>query len=144
MVETVKTPWHFWVVGVLALLWNGFGVYDFVMSLTGGDAYLKSMGMTEPQIAYFHAMPTWTLVAWGVGVIGGAAGAILLLLRRRWAFAAFVLSFLGWLASAIYAFLLSDGMAAMGDHWPMQIVIGAVCLFLVWYAWFSQKRGLLR
>ena len=25
---TVKTPWHLWVVGVLALLWNGFGAYD--------------------------------------------------------------------------------------------------------------------
>jgi len=144
MVETVKTPWHLWAVGVLALLWNGFGCVDFVMSTTQAETWLAQMGMTEAQIAYFNSMPAWTFVAWGVGVFGGAIGAILLLVRRQWAFAVFVLSFLGWLASVVYAFLLSDGMAAMGEHWPMQFVIGAVCLFLVWYAWRSKTRGVLR
>ena len=144
MIETVRTPWHLWVVGVVALLWNGFGCTDFTMTQTRGDAWLTSMGMTEPQLAYFHAMPAWTHVAWGVGVWGGLLGAILLLLRRKWATPVFVASFLGWLAGAIYAFGLSDGLEAMGSAWPMQIVIGAACVFFVWYAWTLGKKGVLR
>ena len=52
--------------------------------------------------------------------------------------------FLGWLAGAVYAFALSDGLEAMGSMWPMQIVIGAACLFFIWYAWTMSKTGVLR
>jgi hypothetical protein len=27
-----KTPWHLWVVGILSLLWNAFGGYDYTMT----------------------------------------------------------------------------------------------------------------
>ena len=50
-------PWHYWVVTALALLWNGFGAYDYFMSKTGGDAYLKKMGENDVQIAHMHAYP---------------------------------------------------------------------------------------
>lgn len=139
-----STPWHLWVVGVVAALWNGFGCFDYTMTQLQGDAWLVSMGMTEAQIAYFNAMPTWAHGAWAIGVWGGLLGALLLLLRRKWALPVYVVSFLGWLAGVIYAFVLSDGMEAMGSMWPMQIVIGAVCVFLIWYAWTMSKRGLLR
>ena len=139
-----RTPWHLWLVGVVAVLWNGFGCYDYTMTQTQGDAYLQSMKMTQAQIDYFHAMPAWTHGAWAIGVWGGVLGGILLLLRRKWATPVFVLSFLGWLAGAIYAFGLSDGMEAMGDMWWMQVIIGAACVFFIWFAWTIGKKGVLR
>lgn len=30
-----KTPWHVWVVGALALLWNGAGAYTIMMAQVG-------------------------------------------------------------------------------------------------------------
>ena len=139
-----RPPWHLWVVGVLGIPWNGFGCFDYLMTQTRGDAWLTDMGMTEAQMAYFHAMPAWTHAAWAIGVWGGLLGSVLLLLRLRWAFHVFVASFLGWAAGAVYAFALSDGLEAMGQMWPMQIVIGAACVFFVWYAWTMTKRGVLR
>lgn len=139
-----RTPWHLWVVGVVAVLWNGFGCFDYVMTQTNRDQWFAQMGMTEIQLAYFNAMPAWTHAAWAIGVWGGLIGGLLLLVRRKWAFQAFALSFLGWLAGAIYAFALSDGMAAMGPMWPMQIVIGGACVFFVWYAWMMSNKGVLR
>ena len=141
---TVKTPWHLWVVGVLALLWNSFGCVDYTMTQTRQDEWFAQMGMTAAQLEYFNAMPAWTHAAWAIGVWGGALGAILLLLRRKWAMPVFVVSFLGWLAGAVYAFGMSDGMAAMGPMWPMQIVIGGACVFFIWYAWTMSKKGVLR
>ena len=37
MADGTKTPWHLWLVGVVSLLWNGFGGYDFIMSTTQGE-----------------------------------------------------------------------------------------------------------
>ena len=139
-----RTPWHLWVVGGLSLLWNLFGVFDFSMSTTQGEPYLRDMGMADAQIAYFNAMPAWTYVAWALGVFGGAAGSVLLLLRRRWALHAFIASLAGLLASLVYTFGLSNGAEVMGGQMPIQFVILAVCLFLVWYAWTAAKRGWLR
>ena len=27
-----RTPAHLWIVGILSLLWNGFGAYDYLMT----------------------------------------------------------------------------------------------------------------
>lgn len=144
MGERIRTPWHLWVVGIVTVLWNSFGCLDYTMTQTRRDAWFAQMGVTEAQMAYFTAMPAWTHAAWAIGVWGGLLGGLLLLLRRKWALPVFVVSFLGWLAGAVYAFALSDGMEAMGEHWPMQIVIGGACVFFIWYAWFMSKRGVLR
>ena len=42
-----KTPIHLWIVGVIALLWNAFGCYDYFMTRTQGAAYVKSMMPTR-------------------------------------------------------------------------------------------------
>ena len=39
----MKTPWHLWVFGVVSLLWNFGGAYDYVMVRTGNQAYLDQM-----------------------------------------------------------------------------------------------------
>src|SRR3712207_1087839 len=87
-----RTPWHLWLVGVLSLLWNGFGAYDYLMTNTQGDAYLRSMGLTEAQMAYYDAMPAWMTAVWAIGVWGATLGSVLLLLRRRWAVPVFTAS----------------------------------------------------
>jgi len=140
----LRTPWHLWVVGVVALLWNGLGAVDYTMTQVQGDAWLARMEPTEVQMAWFHGMPAWTDAAWAIAVWGGLLGAILLLVRRRWATPFLAAAFLGWAAGAVYAFALSNGMEAMGGWWPMLVVKGVICAFLVWYARTMGKRGVLR
>lgn len=139
-----RTAWHLWVVGIVALVWNGLGCFDYTMTQVQGDAWLANMDPTEVQMAWFHAMPAWTDAAWAIGVWGGLLGGLLLLLRRRWATAVFAASFLGWLAGAVYAFGLSNGMEAMGPWWPMLVAKGAICVFFVWYAWTMGRKAVLR
>ena len=141
-----KTPWHLWVVGVLSLLWNGFGAYDFIMSTTKGEAYMRASGMTQPMIDYYDAMPAWMYGPWTLGVWGAVIGSILLLLRNRFAVLAFALSLVGALVSLIYGKVnpmppLPPAMAAMG-YMPWIIVL--IAALLLWYAWAMAKRGVLR
>lgn len=147
MIETVKTPWHLWLVGVLSLLWNGFGAFDFVQTTTRGEAYMREMGFGDDMIAYYDAMPAWMYVPWTLGVWGAVIGSVLLLLRRRWAVEAFGLSLLGALVSLIYGKLIDPPppappeMAAM-SWMPFVILLIAVLLFV--YAFNMRKRGVLR
>ena len=142
---TVRTPWHLWAVGIAGLLWNAYGCFDWTMTNVQGEAYLRSYGMTEAQIAYFNAMPAWSHATWAVGVWGGLIGALLLLLRRKWALPAFILSFVGFLGGLVYSYGLTDSSEVMGaNSWIMQVVIGAGCVFFIWYARFATRQGVLR
>ncbi len=140
-----STPWHLWAVGALGVLWNAYGAYDYTMTQMGGDDYLRAYGMTDAQIAYFNAMPSWMTGVWAVGVWGGVAGGIMLLLRSKWALHVFAASLAAFLLSLVYTYVLSNG----GEHAGQQGlilngVILAGCLFFLWYAWFATKRGILR
>ena len=73
------------------MLWNGFGAYDFSMSLTQGEAYYRASGMTGGLIDYYLSMPGWVYVPWTLGIGGAVLGTVFLLLRSRFAVHAFVL-----------------------------------------------------
>jgi hypothetical protein len=140
-----KAPWHLWVVGVASLLWNAFGGYDYTMSHASGEPYYRQMQMTDAQIVYLNAMPTWMHGFWAIGVWGSVAGSILLLLRRKWAFPAFAISFIGAAMNVVYTYVLTNGAAVYGAGGAaFTLVIAGVCVLLVWYSRTMAKRGVLR
>ena len=145
--KTTSTPWHLWLVGVVSLLWNGFGGYDFIMTTTQGATYMQAAGFDQPLIDYYMGLPTWMYVPWVLGVWGAVAGSILLLMRSRFAVWAFGLSLIGTLVSLIYSQFINPPPAlpaelAMMGYMPW--VITAIAVFLAWYAWAMAKKGVLR
>ena len=137
-----SAPWHFWVVAVIAVLWNGFGGFDYTMSHLQGEAFYRQMGMAEAQIDFMRSYPTWMHGVWAIGVWGSVAGTILLLLRTKWAFHAFVISLLGALGNLAYTAATPGAAQTMGLLMP--VVISVICLFFIWYSWTMTKRGVLR
>lgn len=89
----MKTPVHLWIIGVIALIWNAGGAYDYVMTQFQDEAYLAML--TDAQRAFLDTGPIWFEAAWAVGVWFSVLGSVLLLLRSRFAGAVFGLSFLG-------------------------------------------------
>lgn len=140
-----KAPWHLWLVGVFATLFNAIGVFDYVMSRVQGDKYLASAGMTPEQIAHYAQMPGWMLVVWAVGVFGAFGASVLLLMRKRLACPVFVVSLVAFLISLLYTYVLTNGGAVMGQQ--MGIMSAVIALLLVLfsvYAWRMGLRGVLR
>ncbi len=141
----VKTPWHLWVVGVVAILFNAIGVVDHSMTLVQDDAYLASAGMTPAQIAHYHQMPIWMRADWAVGVWSALVASVLILLRRRLAFPIFVLSLAAYLISLLYTYVLTNGGEIMGQRMAItSAVITALLVFFTWYSWRMGQRGVLR
>ena len=141
----LKTPWHIWLIGVVAVLFNFIGVFDFVMSMAQGAEYQAKAGMAPDQIAHYQGMPGWMTVVWAVGVFGAFLASILLLLRKKLALPVFVLSLAAFLVSLLYTYVLTDGGTVMGQQMAItSAVIAGLLVFSSWYSWFMTGRGVLR
>lgn len=142
-------PKSLYVVGALALLWNGFGSYDYLMTRMRNTDYLAAMMPTvDPQatLAWVDAFPVWAQFGWGLGVWGGLLGAVLLLMRHRWAVPAFAASLVGAVLGLGYQIAaappLPGAEGAMFDAMPFVIIAIAAALFV--YARAMRARGVLR
>jgi len=137
-----KAPVHLWLVGVLALLWNTIGAFDYLASQFKLEFYMKQF--TPEQLSYFYGFPAWAVAGWAFGVWGAFAGSIGLLLRKSWSVWAFAASIVGMVVSSIYTLALSEGMKIMGSGALMfSAIIWVVAIFLLLYAWAQAKRGVL-
>ena len=138
-----RTPVHLWIVGVLSLLWNAGGAYDYLMTNTRNAGYLAAF--PPEMMQWVDTMPLWALGVWTLGVWGAVAGSVLLLLRSRFAVHAFALSLLGLAASTVYQ-ASSDMPASMLTSIAigMTVVIWIGAIVLLWYATRMRRRGVLR
>lgn len=149
MATQLKTPLHLWIVGALALLWNGFGAYDYLMTRMRDTDYLAGMMPTvDPAaaLAWIDGFPVYAQVGWPLGVWGGLIGAILLLARSRWAVWLFAASLVGAVLGLGYQIVAAPPLAgtegAMNEIMPFVIILVALGLFL--YARAMKAKGVLR
>ncbi|MEN8007575.1 MAG: hypothetical protein ABFS42_11200 [Candidatus Krumholzibacteriota bacterium] len=142
MTNTVTTPKHLWIIGIVSLLWNMMGAYDYLMTQTKNAAYMAKF---EPaQLDYFYNFPAWVVVFWALAVWGAVLGSVLLLMRKRLAAPVFLVSFASMVITAIYNFGLSNGMEVMGSTgFVFTVVIFFTALGLWLYARAMQVRGVL-
>lgn len=133
----------FWIVAIIAILWNLFGVYDFTQTVTNSQAHLN--GMDAEFVAWVLGMPGWRYALWGLAVALGTAGGLALLLRRAMA------SLLFWIATVAMAlgfgadFLLLDGMryyhmSGLGFLTAITALEAAFALYAGWAA----RQGMLK
>ena len=142
MNQTTKTPFHLWIVSILAILWNAVGAYDYIATQYRIESYMSQF--TAEQLEYFYSFPAWMDAAWAVGIWGAFLGSIALLLRKAWAVWLFGASILGLAGSTVYNFVLMDGAAAMGEGAAMFTgIIWIIALFLYFYAQAMAKRRVL-
>jgi hypothetical protein len=145
-----RTPAHVWIVGVLSLLWNCFGAYDYTMTRMRNTDYIKSsMPGVDPAaaLAWIDSMPMYAQIGWGLGVWLALLGSILLLMRSRWAVWSFGVSLVGAVVSLGYQMALAPPMPGAAESGMMKViplVIIAIALALFLYARAQAAKGVLR
>lgn len=142
--RSIAAPWHLWLVGALALIWNGIGAFDYVMTETRNASYMSSF--TPEQRAYFYGFPMWVVASWALSVWGGVLGAVALLLRKRWAVPVFAISLVTMVLTTFHNFVLTNGMAIMGGTGGLvfSAVIFVIAVALLVYARSLARAGVLR
>ncbi|RDC60596.1 hypothetical protein HME9302_01808 [Alteripontixanthobacter maritimus] len=147
---TKRTPWHLWVIGLVSLLFNAFGANDYLQSQLRNRDYIASMTgnydiSVDQMLAYLGGFPVWAEAGWAFGVWGAVLGSLLLLLRSRFAFYAFIVALAGLLVTTIYQFsgAMPDALGGPGQM-IFAAIIWAVTLGLAWYARRMTTAGVLR
>ena len=145
MDSATRTPWHLWVVGIVTLLWNGFGANDYTQTQLRNMDYLNSMGYPQAGIDYLDQFPAWAEAGWALGVWGAVMGSVLLLLRSRFAVWSFVISLIGIALTTVYE-AGADMPAELAEMQPgwFPILLWSLAIFQLWYAWSMKKKGVLR
>ncbi|WP_281543207.1 hypothetical protein [Maribacter aestuarii] len=129
----IKPPAWFWVVSVLALLWNLSGVVAYL-----AQAFMtpEDIGkMPEAERLLIESQPVWVTGAFALAVWGGALGSVALLLRKKWAVPILIISLVGILGQMSYAFFMSNSFEVYGPGaMVMPIVVIVIGIALVFFA----------
>ena len=128
---TRAVPSWYWIVAVLAVLWEAFGCY----------IYLSQTLMPEAsREAGYATMASWQWGVFAIAVWSGLIGAIGLLLRKSWAVIALLVSLV--FAALQYGYELATGTLP-AEAAPVAATVIVVGVLLVVFANYAKRRGWL-
>ena len=137
-----SVPIWFWVVSIVALLWNLLGVMAFFGQVMMPPEMLEAM--PQAQRSLFENMPAWAYAGFAAGVFGGALGCIALLIRQKWARILFIISLAGVIIQNINAFFVQDSYSVFGPGGTvMVLLVIVVAIVLIWFSGYARDKGWL-
>ncbi|MCP5090932.1 MAG: hypothetical protein GY949_08425 [Gammaproteobacteria bacterium] len=134
--------WSFWVISVVALLWNLMGVINFSAQMSA------DLVATYPEThrAIIEGRSAWATAAFAVAVFGGALGCLLLLFRNASAFYLFVASLFGVILTMIRTLAVvrpAINFSAF-EIFMMILMPLVVAAFLLWYSKQAEKKDWIK
>lgn len=135
-----KPPISFWIISVLALIWNIVGVMAYLFRAFITDDQIAQLPK-EQQAEFLVNYPVWYTAAFALAVFCGVLGCFTLLIRKKWAYVLFVLSAIGAIVQHMYLFLNVE-MSAITLLMPIMVII--VSLFLIWFSKKSISKGWIK
>lgn len=133
----------FWILSVLALIWNLKGVDAYIQQAYNTERH-QAMYPDPEQLDIVNNLPAWVTAAFAIAVFSGAIGSLFLLLRKKLATSLFVISLIAVIIQTLYNVFISEGKQFFGTfEYSMFILIPLVGIFLVWYAKKSAQKGWL-
>jgi hypothetical protein len=128
------------MAAIVSLVVMAFGCLALAVHLGTDPAQLPL-----DERAQFLAEPAWVLAASAIGFVAGAAGALLLVLRRRAAERLLLLSLAGMLVWIGGMFLTPEFRDLLSENQiAIILVVLAVTWTIYWFARHSRQRGWLR
>jgi hypothetical protein len=133
----------FWIISVLALLWNLMGVAAYIDHVTMTQEALQAKPIEEQQL--YTDIPVWATAAFAIAVWGSTLGCILLLLRKKLATPVLSISFAAVLVQMVHSLVISKSIEVYGPGGMiMPIMIMLVGAFLIWYSRKATALGWLK
>ena len=143
MSNTNKPGIGFWIIGIIALLWNAMGVYNYLIQAYQTEAYTSSVN--EAQLALMESMPSWNTALFALAVFSGLLGTILMLMRKKSAVSLFIVSLITATVNQLYWLFGTDAIEVFSESMPylMPVLVIVFCFFLVWYSRGQKAKGVL-
>lgn len=137
-----SNPKWFKPIVIIALLWNLIGVINFFIQINLSEEAIAAL--PEPEQALMNSTPLWSLVAFALGVFGGAIGSLGLLIQKKWAFYPLLFSLVGVVAQMTYWLFFTQAVDVYGSEtYTMPVLVILVAFFLLRLAKKGIKKGYL-
>ena len=135
-------PKLFWVVALIAVLWNLMGVGAYFSDLFVSAEMLAEL---EPDVQQLYLdMTLFQKIVYGMGVFGGLIGAIGLLVRKQWCIFFFMISLIGVILQFAYGLIFTNSLKVLG---PTSLILPSVVIliaaFLFWYSRYTRAQGII-
>ena len=69
--STNKPSVGFWIIGVIALIWNLMGVFAYITQVNMTDEVIAAL--PDAERALYENVPAWVTGAFAIAVFGGAS-----------------------------------------------------------------------
>lgn len=145
MTETAKpkTDLVLWLIAGLGLIWNLMGIYQFIAREFADKAQNIAAGMTPDQAEFYLHLPIWMKFAFGLGVIAGSIGCILLLLGRKLALPVLWVSLIAYVSLYIADIAYGVFEVLGAKQVTIMTTVLAIAIGLQAYAIWLGRRGRL-
>jgi hypothetical protein len=144
MTTTNKPNKWFWIIAILALLWNLMGVSRYLMEAYKVEAIRAEY--SADQLAIIDGSPAWLTAVFAIAVFSGLLACLLLLLKRKFAVTLFGISLLCVLIQMISGWVTTDIIEVFGtlDGVVMPMIVIILSIFLYYYSKGASQKGWLR
>ncbi|CAM1353942.1 hypothetical protein [Tenacibaculum insulae] len=143
MTTSHKPTIWFWVLSIIALLWNAMGVNQYLQQAYNTDTF-KAMYPDEKVLEMALNTPSWVMAAFAIAVFSGLLGSIFLLLRKKIAKPVFIVSLVTIVIQMFYNVFMSGAMDVYGPGAViMPIMVIGFAVFILWYTKKSATKGWL-
>lgn len=133
MSTTTKPKAAYWIIAIIALIWNSLGVNAYLQQQYDTEAFRDQYSAEQLEMA--QAAPTWYTAAFALAVFGGLLGSLALLLTKKMANLLFSLSLFGIIVQLIYNFLIINSIEVYGPgSMIMPIMVMVIGIFLFTYS----------
>lgn len=140
--QKTNVPTWYWVVAIFFLLWNLMGIGSFYMHVFISEEALLALPVEERDL--YSSYPLWTNIVFAIAVFGGTLGSIGLLMRKKWAKTAFIVSLLAIIPQMIHNLYFTDAREVYGPGTEvMPIMVIVFGFFLIWFSSYGIKKGWL-
>lgn len=132
-----KPHWLFWIISIIALLWNVAGTANYLMQTNPENI----ANMPQTYQVFIEARPTWATAAFAITVFAAVIGCILLLLKRYAAMFMFIIS-----TFALIIVSINATMFVSENPNTVSIIAGVgssvlVAIFLLWFTKFCKTKN---
>lgn len=143
MSEIEKAPTWFPILSAVMLVWNLMGVIAYIAQVSMAPEALAALPAAEREL--YATTPAWANGAFAVAVWAGAAGCLLLLLKRSAAFYLLLTSLAGVVVQMFHSFFMSKSFEVFGPGgmiMPTMVIV--IASFLVWLSIYAKNKAWLR
>jgi len=140
--STSKPNIGFWIISIIALIWNLLGVHGYLQQTYNTEAF--RMQYSEEQLEIIANLPAWLIAAFAIAVFSSVLGCLLMLMKKKSSILLFKIGLIAVIAQTYFNLFLNEGKQFYGTmEYSMLIMIPIISIFLVWYSKKSATKGWL-